>query len=88
MTSRNDRGSSALKRTQALCRDYGLSVPTDVHTVQVLIKDAFVVLGSSRDCAESFIEHKECKANKGKPEASLKATESRSSDAQRRGPEI
>lgn len=40
--------------------DYGLFVPTDIQAVQVFFMDALEALVSSRDGAESLVEHKEC----------------------------
>lgn len=43
LTFKNSRGPSTLQRIQRLCRTYGLSVHSDVQSVQGVSKDAFEV---------------------------------------------
>lgn len=84
MTFRNDLGPLALQRNQALCRYHGISVPSDVRAVQVLVKGALVTLGSSRDRAELLVEHKKiCEASRSSLEASLTASDRKLSDGQK-----
>lgn len=85
LTSRNDHAPSAWQHIKALWRDNGLFVPSHVSDVQGLIKDALAALGSSEDSPELLVEHtKVCEARKFNLEASLKASNSKRSDAQQR----
>lgn len=84
MTAKNERGPSALQHVQTLCQGYGLSVPTDVQRVQVLLKHVLTVYHSYRDGAESWFEHNKCEANKAKLQASFRASECKLSGAQPR----
>lgn len=89
LTFKDDRGPSTLQRIQILRRYHGLSVPSYDQAVRVIIKNALVALHSSRDGAEPLAELKKvCEANKTKPEAWLKASEDKLSDAQHRVQEI
>lgn len=73
-TSKSDHISSALQRIQALCPDHCLSVQSVVRSIQVLVKDALVAMGSSGDGAESLVElQKESEKSRSRLEASLKA---------------
>lgn len=58
LTSKNDRGPSALQRIQASCQDHGLSVSSHILAVRVLIMDALAAFDSSRDGIESLGEHR------------------------------
>lgn len=74
-----------MQRIQILCRDYGLSVSSEVQAVQVLIKDSLAALGSSHDGAASLVKHRRvCEVDKTKVESLVKASENKPSDAQRR----
>lgn len=53
LTSKDDRGPTALQRVQDLCRIIGLSVPSDVLSVQRLVKVAlapFAFAGGDDAC--------------------------------------
>lgn len=81
LTSKNDRGLSALKRAQYLWWDYSLSALTHVHAVNVSLKDTSVALGSNHDGAEFLIGQKKYQANKSKLGAPHKASGSKLLDA-------
>lgn len=46
LTSEYDYGPFALYQVSSLCRDYGLSVSTDVQAVRVVFENALEPLGS------------------------------------------
>lgn len=46
LTFKNERGLSSFLCIQSLCRDHGLSIPSDVLAIKVLVKDAVAALGS------------------------------------------
>lgn len=56
LVSKKDRGPTNLRRIQALRRDHGLFVPSDVQAIQVLIKDALAALGSHCDGNGSLVK--------------------------------
>lgn len=59
LTSKNDRGLSALQQIQDLCQTYGLSVRSNVWSVQVLRKDtlgAFASAGDDETCLADLKE--------------------------------
>lgn len=65
MTSRDNHGPSALRRIESLCRSYGLSDPSDVRSLQGILKDALVALASAgghdatlADLKESHVSEK------------------------------
>lgn len=89
MIFKRDRGPSASQYIQALCREDGLFVLSDVQVVQVLIKDVWrlsvqVVMTLSRPMStEMWVGEV-----KAKLKTSLKASESQLSDAQHRIQEL
>lgn len=87
-TPKNNRGRSAFQRVKGLCLDYGLSVRTDIKALQFLLEDLSAALGLSLNAVETSVEHKEFVENRAKLKASVKGSESKFSDAQRRVREI
>lgn len=66
-TSSDDRGRSALQRTQELCQTYGLASPTDVRANQKVLLDALTAFPSVDDERASLVSlKKERKSHKVK----------------------
>lgn len=82
MKSKNNRDRCALQPIRALCWNHGLPAPSNAQSVHILIKDSLAVLGSSRNWAESFVEHKRMsEAKKYKLKPFVEASESKLSVA-------
>lgn len=60
LTSKNDRGTSALQQIREICKTYDLSVPSDVRSVWLLVRDKLAAFNSLGENKTSLAHLKEC----------------------------